>query len=65
MNRVYLYKKEDGTIIKDIMCLKFFSDIKKSKILGILITVTIIAVNLILKLTIVLLVKWVGEDSQS
>jgi len=45
--------------------MRYFNDIKKSKILGLLITVTIIAVNLILKTTIVFLVKWVGEDSQS
>lgn len=55
----------NGTTVSEPMCKTYFADVIYSKILGQSIAFIIIAVNLILKNTIISLITWVGEDTNS
>jgi len=65
MTQKYTFTHQNGKKEEVDLCNKYYANLKSSKVLGILITVVILIVNTILKLSIVLLVKWVGEDTQS
>ena len=55
-----------GTEFKDVaVCEQYLSDKLTSKVLGTSISFIIIAVNLILKTTIIALITWIGEDTVS
>jgi hypothetical protein len=63
---VYEQKDRDGNVIfSEAICLEYFNDIIWSKIIGQSIAFIIIGVNIILKMIIINLVYWVGEDTQS
>lgn len=65
-NQLYTQKDRDGNVIyQEAICLQYFNDIIWSKIIGQSIAFIIIGVNVILKLIIINLVYWVGEDTQS
>ena len=55
-----------GNVIYDgPICQQYFSDILMSKLMGQSIAFIIIAVNIILKIVIIQLVIWIGEDTTS
>jgi hypothetical protein len=55
-----------GNVIYDgPICQQYFSDILMSKVMGQSIAFIIIAVNIILKIVIIQLVIWIGEDTTS
>jgi len=62
-------ENEDGTVTtsdEEIqVCDQYFRDVTVSKVLGTSIGFIIIAVNLILKTSIIALITWIGEDTVS
>ena len=61
----HLYDSDNNIIFEQPICKEFFKDKLWSMILGQSISFIIIGVNVILKIIIIELVCWVGEDTQS
>ena len=59
-----LYDKDGETTFSEPVCWDIFMDQMKAKILGGSIALIIVVVNIILKLIIVALCFWVGEETQ-
>ena len=65
-NHIYEQKDhEDNVVYSGPICEQYYNDIIWSKIIGQSIAFIIIAVNVALKMLIINLVYWVGEDTQS
>ena len=65
-NQIYEQKDhEDNVVYSGPICEQYYNDIIWSKIIGQSIAFIIIAVNVALKMLIINLVYWVGEDTQS
>lgn len=62
----YEKKNEKGEVLyKEQICLQYTNDKLASKILGLGITGIVVAVNVILKLVVIELVAFIGEDTIS
>ena len=61
----YQYDGNDNVIFEEAICQQYFKDKLWSAILGQSIAFIIIGVNVVLKMIIIQLVMWIGEDTQS
>lgn len=61
----YQYDGDHNVIFEEDICRQYFKDKLWGLILGQSIAFIIIGVNVVLKLLIIALITWVGEDTQS
>lgn len=62
----YELKNDEGKVTyREQICLQYALDKRNAKLLALSITVIIIVINTVLKLLVVALVGWIGEDTVS
>jgi hypothetical protein len=60
----YILLNEDKKpVFKEKICEQYFNDKLLAKVLALSITGIIVGINLVLKLMVVMLVEWIGEDT--
>lgn len=64
-DEIYSLTENGRVVYQGPICQKYFKDILISKILGQSISFIVIAVNIILKFTIMYMVFYIGEDTAS